>query len=51
MRELLTINVSDNGQEIYVYDQEGLTLIRSVSDPDTVAQYVKGVIEEVAEGE
>jgi hypothetical protein len=51
MRDLLTIAVSDNGEEIYVYDQEGLTMIRSVGDPDTVGEYVKGVIQEVAEGE
>lgn len=50
MRDLLTISVSDNNAEIYVYDQEGLLMIKPVSNPDDVAECVKGVIEEVAEG-
>lgn len=50
MRDLITVAVSDNNGEIYVYDQEGLVMIQSVSNPDTVAEYVKGVIEEIAEG-
>ena len=50
MRNLLTINVSDNGEEIFVYGADtDLIMIRPVGDPETVADYVKGEIENLTE--
>jgi hypothetical protein len=46
MRTLLTINVSDNDEEIFVYDGDGsLIMIRPVGDPETVGNYVASVID------
>lgn len=52
MRNLLTINISDNNHEIFVYDGEDrLDIIFSASDADALGQYVKSRIEEfVTEG-
>jgi hypothetical protein len=51
MRTLLKINLSDNGEEIFVYGADDtLIMIRPIGDPDTVADYVKGEIEDLAEG-
>lgn len=50
MRDLLKIAVSDNGEEIFVYGgDDELIMIRPVADPGTVANYVKGEIEDLAE--
>jgi hypothetical protein len=51
MRDLLKIVVSDSGEEIFVYGgNDELIMIRPVSDPDTVGNYVRGEIEDLAEG-
>lgn len=50
MRNLFKINVSDNGEEIFIYGaNDELIMIRPVGDPQTVADYVKGEIEDLAE--
>ena len=47
MRRLLSVELSDNGEEIFVYDGSNeLVMIRPVSDPDTVGNYVRETIEE-----
>lgn len=55
MRALLTIMVSDNGEEIFVYrgtgeSYEDLITVRPTGDAGTVANYVQGEIEDLAEG-
>lgn len=50
MRNLLKINISDSGEEIFVYGPDDeLIMIRPVGDPATVADYVKAEIESSAE--
>lgn len=52
MRDLLKINISDNGEEIFVYGSDDtLMIIRPVSDAQTIGDYVRAEIENLAEGE
>lgn len=50
MRDLLKIAISDNGEEIFIYGtNDELIMIRPIGDPQTVADYVKGELEDLAE--
>lgn len=52
MRDLIRVALSDNGEEIFVYDgTDDLVMIRPVSDPGTVADYVRNTIMDTVESE
>jgi hypothetical protein len=56
MRTLLTIMVSDNDQEIFVYSgtgetYEGLIMVKTPNDSATVGDYVTSVIDNLIDGE